>query len=210
MLEREATECSHAESRVDARDASHSILWRRLDLPGHDAAALFFVDGVWRLSGSAVFANDQEPCRLDYLALCDSKWQTLSTTVTGWIGRRPVDIEIVVDSQHQWRLKGRKHPQVAGCIDVDLNFSPATNLLPIRRLGLSEGQEAPVRAAWLRFPSLELEPLEQVYRRTGPRTYVYQSDGGRFVREIEVDEFGFVVRYPGLWEMEARASMPNA
>lgn len=42
-----------------------------------------------------------------------------------------------------------------------------------------------------------------------PRAYVYQSHGGRFIREIEVDEFGFVVHYPGFWKVEARASIPN-
>jgi hypothetical protein len=192
------------------RPVRRSILWRRVDESGHEAASLFFRDGLWRLSGAAVFAEEGQPCRLDYSVLCDPRWRTLSAKVTGWIGCRPVDIEIVADSKRQWRLNVQERPEVAGCIDVDLNFSPATNLLPIRRLDLSEGQKAAVRAAWLRFPGLEFEPLEQVYRRTGPRTYVYQSDRGRFVREIQVDEFGFVARYPGLWEMEAQASGPNA
>lgn len=31
--------------------------------------------------------------------------------------------------------------------DLDLNFSPSTNLIPLRRLGLAVGAEAPVRAA---------------------------------------------------------------
>ena len=69
-----------------------------------------------------------------------------------------------------WRLDGRQRPEVAGCIDLDLNFSPSTNLLPIRRLELPVGGEARIRAAWLRFPAFSLEPLEQVYRRLGDRT----------------------------------------
>ena len=68
-------------------------------------------------------------------------------------------------------------PAVAGCVDLDLNFSPSTNLLPIRRLNLSVGQEAAVRAAWLRFPSFILEPLEQLYRRVDATTYRYESAG---------------------------------
>jgi len=92
---------------------------------------------------------------------------------------------------------------VAGCIDLDLNFSPSTNLLPIRRLSLTVGEEASVRAAWLRFPSFTLEPLEQIYRRTGATTYVYESAGGRFVRELIVNEAGFVTLYPGIWQAEA-------
>ena len=90
---------------------------------------------------------------------------------------------------------------------MDLSFSPATNLLPIRRLDLDEGQEAQVRAAWLHFPSFRLEPLDQVYRRIGETTYSYQSAGGSFVAEMEVDEAGLVTCYPGYWQMEAHAKV---
>ena len=88
-------------------------------------------------------------------------------------------------------------------MDVDLNFSPSTNLLPIRRLALEVGSEAAVRAAWLRFPGFALEPLEQVYRRAAVGLYRYESAGGQFRADLEVDESGFVTRYPGFCEMEA-------
>ena len=87
-----------------------------------------------------------------------------------------------------------------GCIDVDLNFSPSTNLLPIRRLGLAVGEEAEVRAAWLRFPSFTLEPLPQLYRRLSDDTWRYESAGGAFVRDLTVNGDGFVDRYPGFFE----------
>jgi hypothetical protein len=91
---------------------------------------------------------------------------------------------------------------VAGCIDIDLGFSPSTNLLPIRQLSLAVGEEAEVRAAWLPFPSLMFELFSQVYRREGARTYRYESGGGTFVRMLEVNAAGFVTSYPGLWQAE--------
>jgi uncharacterized protein len=78
---------------------------------------------------------------------------------------------------------------------LDLNFSQSTNLPAIRRLDLPVGGEAVVQAAWLRFPEFVLEPLEQVYRHTGPTTYHYGSDGGRFATELEVSEAGWVIHY---------------
>lgn len=92
---------------------------------------------------------------------------------------------------------------MADCIDLDLNFSPSTNLLPIRRLGLAVGQEAEVKAAWLRFPSFTLEALKQLYRRIDVATYRYESAGGRFVTELQVNEVGLVTRYPNFWQVEA-------
>ena len=83
------------------------------------------------------------------------------------------------------------------------NFSPSTNLLPIRQLDLAIGQEAAVQAAWLRFPSFTLEPLDQLYRRIYFATYRYESVGGRFVTELQVNPVGLVTRYPNFWHVEA-------
>jgi hypothetical protein len=186
-----------------ARITEPSILWRRLDQPGHEYARLCLQDAYWHLIGSAVFAHEQQPCRLEYLVVCDAAWLTLSGRVTGWVGDRPVKMEISVDSARRWRLNGAEQPDVAGCVDLDLNFSPSTNLFPIRRTELSVGQSATVRAAWLRFPSFTLEPLEQVYRRVDAETYRYESAGGRFAADLQVNAAGMVTRYPGGWQAEA-------
>jgi uncharacterized protein len=179
-----------------------SVLWRWLDRPGHEAAIVRAADAGWVLAGCAAFAHEGSPCQLAYEVVCDEGWRTVSATVDGWVGSRPVGVGIAVDDQGRWRLNGSPCPAADGCIDVDLNFSPSTNLLPIRRLGLSVGEDARVRAAWLRFPEFTLEPLEQVYRRTGPSTYRYQSGDGSFVRDLEVAELGFMTSYPGFWSAE--------
>lgn len=179
----------------------HNILWRWMDRPGHEAARLERAGGEWHLRGTSVLVHEGQPCRLDYRVVCDAEWRTRGTSVSGWIGADRVTAEIMA-AAGRWTLNGEQVPEVAGAIDVDLNFSPSTNLLPIRRLKLAVGEEARVLAAWLRFPGFELEPLEQVYRRTGERTYRYSSADGTFVRDLEVDAVGFVTRYPGFWEAE--------
>lgn len=181
----------------------NSILWRRLDRPGHEYACITLEESYWRLTGTAVFEHDRKPCRLVYVVVCDSGWETLSGRVSGRIGSETIDISISVDSD-RWQCNGSECLEVAGCTDLDLNFSPSTNLLPIRRLNLAIGQEAQVRAAWLRFPSFELEPLEQTYRRLDQTVYRYESAGGRFVADIETNEAGFVTRYPDFCEAVAQ------
>jgi hypothetical protein len=177
-----------------------AILWRWMDRPGHEAARLGMDGQEWHLAGTSVFAHEGVPCRLDYLVVCDRDWRTVRARVDGWIGARTVACEVAVDADGRWRMNGGEVPAVAGCEDVDLNFSPSTNLLPIRRLGLEIGGEGAVSAAWLRFPSFELERLDQTYRRTGELSYRYASADGAFVRDIEVNEAGLVTRYPGFWE----------
>jgi hypothetical protein len=181
---------------------SAAILWRRLDLPGHDSARLSPHDGGWLLAGTALFAHDGLPCRLDYRVLCDAAFRTESATVEGWAGSEPVRHHLAADADRRWRLDGVEQPQVEGCIDVDLGFTPATNLLALRRLDLAVGARSTVRSAWLDFPGFAMAPLAQTYHRTAETTYAYESGGGAFTAELRTNAAGFVVDYPGLWREE--------
>jgi hypothetical protein len=173
-----------------------------VERPGHEAARLVWHEPFWRLSGMAVWSEGGMACRLEYAVVCDGGWLTRHAWVAGWNGPRHVRVDLLATTDRRWQIDGRLCAEVTGCPDVDLGFSPATNLLPIRRLGLEAGQAAAVRAAWLRFPQLALGPLEQIYRRTGPDRYHYSTADGAFAAELEVDADGFVRRYPGQWELE--------
>ena len=187
---------------MESLTGEQSILWRRLDRLGHEFARVYSQDTSWILAGTAVLVHEHRACRLDYSIGCDSAWQTAACRVTGWLGNQSIDVDISVDPNGHWLLNGTECPAVAGCIDVDLNFSPSTNLLPIRRLDLEIGAEAEVQAAWLRFPSFQLERLDQRYRRLSLETYRYESAGGSFVTELQVNSAGLVTLYPNLCEAE--------
>ncbi|MBB4637009.1 putative glycolipid-binding domain-containing protein [Longimicrobium terrae] len=179
-----------------------TILWRSMDEPGHEAVRLERGADGWILRGTAVLLHEGRACRLDYTVRTDEAWRSTGARVQGWMGDEPVDVTIAVGADGHWTLNGAEVPEVAGCVDVDLNFSPSTNLLPIRRLGLDVGGEGEVHAAWLRFPSFRLERLQQTYRRTGELSYRYESADGAFMRDLDVNAAGLVTRYPGLWEAE--------
>ena len=184
------------------------ILWRRLDIPGHEVAELAAAErGGWQLSGVALLAHERRPCRLEYEITCDATWQTRTARIHGAVGVVATTLELTRSADHVWHANGALVLPLHGCVDVDLGFSPSTNLLPIRRLNLAIGGRAPVRAAWVRFPELTLEVLEQVYTRLDERTYLYESAGGAFRRELTVNDSGFVVDYPDFWRAEADASI---
>ena len=114
--------------------------------------------------------------------------------------RRGIVLLLEVDDAGGWRDRTGILSQVTGCLDVDLEVTPATNTLPIRRLHLPLGESASPVAAWVRFPDLTVEPLPQEYRRTGEHRYRYQN---RY--ELEVDDLGLVTRYADIWECIAQA-----
>jgi uncharacterized protein len=175
------------------------VFWRRLDMPGYESGRVSGVGKNWTLEGTAVFTDQQRPCRIDYKILCDSNWCTRSGRVRGWVGEKSIDVDIMVDAEQGWWANGLDLPGLAGCIDLDLSFSPSTNLLPIRRLNLQIGQSGQVNAAWLKYPDFTFETLPQVYRRTDLLVYRYESSGGSFTADVTVNSTGFVVDYPPFW-----------
>lgn len=181
-----------------------SVVWRRFEAigAGHEFARVFSEDSKHFLEGTAIFVDEKKFCKLDYRIECDETWKTLSAKVSGFVGDEMIEIEIATEPNGTWTMNGEEISAVQNCIDVDLNFSPVTNTLPIRRLNLQIGEKAEVRAAWLRFPSFKLELLEQIYERNGENKYAYESANGAFRTEIETDELGLATRYGDFWEVE--------
>jgi hypothetical protein len=171
-------------------------------MPGHEIAELTAASGGRDLQGVALFAHEGQPCRLEYRIACDAEWRTRSLRVGGRVGGTPLSLELTRSEQGEWHADGLLVPALHGCVDVDLGFSPSTNLLPIRRLALGVGDHAAVRAAWVRFPTFSLEALEQVYTRIETGRYRYESAGGTFRRDLTVTDEGWVTEYPDFWHAE--------
>ena len=179
------------------------IFWKRVDFSGHEWCRLTdAADGSHVLQGVVLVQYGKSPAQIQYSIRCRASWETESVEIAGGVGRKEIALSLKVNRKKQWRLNGQLVAAVNGCIDVDLGFSPSTNLLPIRRLKLKSGEIADVTAAWVEFPTFKLKPLKQCYSRDADLSYHYESAGGSFQRDLVVDKNGFVRTYPGLWETE--------
>jgi len=176
-----------------------TIVWRRLDRPGREVALVRRIRSGWRLFGTVELQRDAPQACLSHVTTCDRHWQTRDCEITGFVENVAIAVHVGRDSAGRWSLGGVSIPETTGCDDIDLAFSPLTNLLPIRRLALAVGSSARVRAAWLRFPELTLEVLQQTYTRVDRDRYLYETADGAFRRELTVNDTGLVLEYPGLW-----------
>lgn len=181
-------------------------LWRRMDVPGLEEFRLHDDDGGPRLAGTILLAEQGLPLRVDYEIVCTRAWQTRGVRVACRYGDAERRLELAVDDGGRWRRDGEELAALAGCLDIDLSLTPATNTLPVRRLGLAPGVARAAIAAWVRFPELTLEPLSQTYRRLDASRIHYESATG-FATVIEVDAHDLVVRYPPFWERVASADL---
>jgi hypothetical protein len=185
------------------RPGSH-VRWRRLDVPGHEDARIEQLPSGWRLTGRVDVTEGGVAACLAYRIDCDPAWRTRRASIEGNAGGRPIRFALAADGAGRWTRDGSPVPELDGALDVDLGFTPATNTLPIRRLALPVGAAAPVRSAWLRFPELRLQALEQTYTRLAPLVYRYEAmvDGERFTARLDTDDCGRVLSYEGLWQAE--------
>lgn len=178
--------------------------WRRLDVPGREDARVEHTDDGWRLSGELEVEESGTAARLRYTIDCDARWRTRSATIDAIVDGAALRFALASDGDGHWTRDGVPLRDLDGALDVDLGFTPATNTLPIRRLDLAIGARAPVLSAWLRFPELRLERLEQTYTREAERTFRYEAlvDGEPFAARLDVDAFARVLVYEGLWRAE--------
>lgn len=178
------------------------LLWRRLDHPGYEWCRVEETSTGRVFEGLVLVSFRRKPHRIEYDIQTDSDWQTKTVSIRSDGVGGSVSLDPRVDSKNRWFRNGKIVESVEGCVDVDLGFSPSTNALPINRLKLKRGKRVDVVAAWVEFPSFHLKPLQQAYERVDRRIVHYESAGGMFRRELEVNQQGFVVQYPDFWELE--------
>jgi len=178
----------------------HSGLWRWVKGTGLERFELRREPNGWTLRGTILALGEQGPAEVTYTLSCDAAWRTQH----GYIRLRDKFgdhwLRLVAD-KGRWFENGREKKELAGCVDMDLGWSPSSNTLPIRRLGLRAGERSNALVmAWVRFPELTLEPLPQQYERVSERSYLYTSGGGSFKARIDVDEDELVLDYEGIWQ----------
>jgi hypothetical protein len=126
-----------------------AILWQASD-GGSEVFVLEPAGRGRRLRGTVLTHEAGQPIELRYAVTVDASWVTTDVEVlvsfAGGDLREPAGLGAL------WSGKERP-PEFKDCVDVDLSFTPATNTLPIRRLGLEVGEEAEIAVAWLPGPS---------------------------------------------------------
>jgi hypothetical protein len=196
-----------------------SLCWQRVDSTGIEH--VLFDDRSGLYARGTIVGTDPLTYSGSYELLADQKWASARLTVNvegaGWLrsltleraaGRwhatageqGDLDAALMHEGHTRAQLPGVENPdRLATALDVDLGYSPLTNTLPIRRLGLraaATGTQQTVAVAWVLVPSLVVVPAQQTYTVVGLGTIRYSS--GDFSAELTVDGDGFVTHYPGL------------
>jgi uncharacterized protein len=180
-------------------DLLADVLWQRQGQISLEHFRLSRVPGMFMLQGCLLSLPVAVPQQIHYVAAFGLDWLTRAVHVTIIQGPTIHRLQLERDQSGVWRRDAEALPDFEGLNDVDLQITPATNTLPIRRLRLGVGESAETDALWIRFPELALERLPQRYTRAATSRYTYESRGGAFRADLDVDGEGVVVRYGDVW-----------
>lgn len=154
------------------------------------------------------------------------RWENEAWTVSGEVGRQRVhyvlrlaptwhvrqfllfrdldepDLWLATDGHGRWgEVNGAHRPDLDGSHDIELDCTPFTATLPIRRLPLAVGDEMELPVLLVDVETLGVVPVRQRYRRLNERRWrveraATEAVAGR-LDEFEVDEYGLVLDLPG-------------
>jgi hypothetical protein len=176
------------------------LMWQGLIVPSLERFIVTPSDHGFELSGLLLRTHEEAPHVARYTIRVDEGCLTQAVEVELENGGQRA-LRLTRGADGQWTKDGQALPGFEDCVDVDLEWSPSTNTLPIRRLNLAIGTKASMTAAWIRFPTLEVQRLDQSYERLAEHRYRYQS--GQFSADLEVDDEGWVLRYGNNWALVA-------
>jgi len=184
-------------------DGLRNVYWRPWDDPGLEQLNLQLdADGA-RALGLILLMRDGAHFRCRYRLETDAAWRLRRLTFAvadaedTAVGRAVVEC----DGAGHWRVNEQERPDLDGCVDVDIQITPFTNTLPIRRLSLAPGESAEIRVAYLPVPELAPRPAEQRYTCLAPRgaaggRFRYEGLFRGFTADLPVDGDGLVMDYP--------------
>lgn len=177
--------------------------WRHVEAREGFESVFLRPDGTGvGIEGHTAAVEDGQVWVVRYLIRLDERWVTRSARVWGRSAAGEAEVVLESDGAGNWHVDGTPRPDLAGCVDVDLEASACTNTAPVHRLALAPGEQAAAPAVYVRAVGLGVDRLDQEYRRIEDdgqhRRYDYRAPRFDYADRLVYDEAGLVVHYPGL------------
>jgi hypothetical protein len=151
------------------------------------------------LEGTTVGNERGVPWTIHYMVEVAGDWHVRRGHLTNYAG---AEVRIDTDGAGSWTVDGVPRPELAGCLDLDLEASVVTNTIAVHRLALGVGQHGESAAGYVRTDGLAVERLDQTYLRLpdedGRLPYRYESPRFGYRASLQFGPDGLVVAYPGI------------
>lgn len=178
--------------------------WRHRGLRDGFEVAYFAsnpADGTTRIWGNSVAVEGAKNYAVSYRVIVDEQWATREATVQTQTRDATWSTDIARDENGTWFVDGEARPDLAACVDIDLEASVVTNTIPVHRLWAEPGSHE-VRAVYVRATKHVVEVLDQTYSfpvvGTAPFACAYAAPQFDFSADLSYDASGLILEYPDL------------
>lgn len=178
------------------------LVWQHLEAPGWEHVRVIDDHPGWTVFDSILVREDQgQVLRGGYTLVVDKQWRTLELRFMLESAPGSMQgIHLLTEGDGRWTDANEQHiPELDGISDVDIQWSPLTNTLPLNRLGMSVGSHHDVRVAYIALPDLALQVVDQHYHLSSESTLEFSAPGSSESYAIAVDPKGYVKTYPELF-----------
>lgn len=174
------------------------LIWQHLDAAGWEHVRVITEHPGWMVFDSILVreANNQV-LRGGYTLVVDKQWRTLELRFMLESAPGSMQgIHLLTEGDGRWTDANEQHiPELDGILDVDIQWSPLTKTLPLKRLDMQVGAEHELRVAYISLPKLALQVVEQVFSRPDDSTIAFSAPGEPDKDLITVDQNGYVTDY---------------
>lgn len=181
------------------------LMWHSVDVPGFEHVRVDEGHPEWTVFDSMLVREHEGTIRRGgYTLIVDKAWRVLELRLM--VEQAPgsmTALHVMASGDGRWvDADQRPLPELDGCVDIDIQWTPLTNTLPVRRLDLPVGEEQEIRVAYVSLPDLIIRPMAQHYTRIDDSTVRYRSETMPNGVELDVDGEGIVLAYPGRFQRE--------
>ena len=176
-----------------------NILWTGREYYSLENCLVNTLNTGSEINSTIIGRYDEKIYKVEYQIKVNANWETVFLEVKSQHSDLRDHLIFESDGKGNWILNGKKAAQFEGCIDVDIPLTPFTNTLPVNRLKLVTNDEHQIKVVYVDVLERQIKPLRQKYTRISNTEYLYENVPNDFEAKIEVDEFGLVVDYPGLF-----------
>jgi hypothetical protein len=177
------------------------VLWQDGEGGGYDRCALLPAVGGATLSGTATLADHGRGATVRYVIRVDHAWRVRDCDVRMNAPAHEARVRIVSRDPGRWTRDDVPLPELDGCVDVSLDFTPVALTPLIRRVDLPRGERVDADVVRLALPHLEVTRARVGIEHDARDRWLHHVDGRAYA--LHVGPQGLITEYEDAWSAVA-------
>lgn len=178
---------------------TNELIWQHLDSAGWEHVRVSDDHPGWTVYDSIlVREHNGQVLRGGYTLVTDKQWRTLELRLMMESSPGVMEgVHLLTEGDGRWTDSNENPmPELDGCLDVDIAWTPLTKSLPINRIPLKADEQQELRVASISLPELSIMPVDRLYERVDESHVRYSSRNGTSESIISIDAEGLVIESP--------------